>query len=423
MRRTTIFRSKLLPVLAATVLVQGAAQAQDTTQVVRQDSATVTAAEPVVQSGIHVVQTGETLWSLAGQYLGDPLLWPAIYRLNTLVVEDPHWIFPGEELHLGAPDSTLVMPGEQVVAPVAAVPGDTVGAQPLAPTLGALPSDTVQAVGRPLTPDVAAADLPPPPPPPGEGVPTIFTPRTRTIETGVEADARARNRQLMSPSDFYSAGFLTENDRLPWAEVIGAAGKPRMGSLSTLSSARIFESVELKAPAAATYQVGDTLLVAALGREVPEWGRVVVPSGILRVRESSGERVIADVLVQYGRVVSGEVAMPVEAFRNPGTTYPTPIDNGMTGTIIDVRDLHPLPGAMSIIFISRGRDDGVVPGDIFEVLRPNPPEASPETPLQQVGILQVVHVRQRSASAQLIQISGMGVKPAAPVRLIRKMPS
>ena len=115
--------------------------------------------------------------------------------------------------------------------------------------------------------------------------------------------------------------------------------------------------------------------------------------------------------------------MPIEPFRDPGTVFPTPIENGMSASIIDVRDLHPLPGARNIVFIDRGREDGLTPGDIFEVVRPNPPEASPDGLLQQVAMLQVVHVRQRSASAAIIQISNLGVKAGAPIRLIRKMPS
>ena len=34
----------------------------------------------------HTVKRGDTLWDIAKLYLGDPFLWPDIYRLNTDVV-------------------------------------------------------------------------------------------------------------------------------------------------------------------------------------------------------------------------------------------------------------------------------------------------------------------------------------------------
>ena len=94
MRRTTICRFSRLALIS---IVLGAIAAPSVAQ---QQAAS--------RPQTVVVQPGHTLWDLAEQYLGDPFLWPAIYRLNTDVVEDPHWIFPGEVLVLvpGAEERT-----------------------------------------------------------------------------------------------------------------------------------------------------------------------------------------------------------------------------------------------------------------------------------------------------------------------------
>ncbi len=47
----------------------------------------------------HIIVDGDTLWDLAAQYLGDPLLWPQLYQLNAYIA-DPDLIYPGDPILL-----------------------------------------------------------------------------------------------------------------------------------------------------------------------------------------------------------------------------------------------------------------------------------------------------------------------------------
>lgn len=46
---------------------------------------------------VHVIASGDTLWTLAGGFYGDNLLWPFLWEHNTYIT-DPHWIYPGDPL-------------------------------------------------------------------------------------------------------------------------------------------------------------------------------------------------------------------------------------------------------------------------------------------------------------------------------------
>ncbi len=405
MRKTTIFRSSCVALLAVAFAASGSsAQEPDSLQIPDQPD-------------IHVVVEGETLWDLADRYLSDPFLWPDIYRLNTLVVEDPHWIFPGEELRLVAGGAA----GQQVVIgqPVEGQPGVDVTPQVQQVVL---PPGQQQDAGAEdiLMPDALPPPGAPPPPPPSATAPTVFAPegyRGGSIVSLRNAGFWYRPIRL---GEFYAAGFLTEEQDLPWGKVLRAVGKPTLKNLSETSTTLIYSEVAIEAHGGATYQVGDSLLMAVMPRSVSGWGKVVVPTGIAVVTQTTGDGGRAVIVQQFFRVGDGQFAIPLEPFVNPGDVIPVPVQNGLTGSIITPRDVHPLVQQQNIMLIDRGRSDGVALGDVFMILLPGEREGiQPDI----VGYMQIVHTRERSASGIVLFIEDLGIGTGSPVQLIRKMPS
>ena len=223
--------------------------------------------------------------------------------------------------------------------------------------------DTLVAGGPP--PDTAQpAPVEPPPPPAEEAYHTIFD-RTRTRTEEVRDILRAYANQPYRPvrrGEFYSAGWLTERERLPWGEVLGNTAKPSIHRLTERTTAMQFQEIAVSPPARASYHVGDSLLLARITGEVPGWGEVVVPVGVARVTVVEPRQVLADVILQFSQVHDGQVALPLEPFKDPGEVRPAPVAKGLEGRVVRARDIHALGGSQQIYFIDRGRADGVVPG-------------------------------------------------------------
>ncbi|PYO96323.1 MAG: hypothetical protein DMD61_14220 [Gemmatimonadetes bacterium] len=270
--------------------------------------------------------------------------------------------------------------------------------------------------------DTAVAEAPPPEP--TETYTTIFD-RRRNATQEVRDVLRAYTNQAYRPlrrGEFYAAGFLTEGEKLPYGRVLGNTSIPAIPRLTDRSSAMPFDQIAIQPPRGASYHVGDSLLIVRVDRDIAGWGGVVVPVGVARVTELQRRQVLADVILQFARIHDGHLALPLEPFKDPGQVRPTAVEYGLQGFVIAERDIHVLAGPQQIVFINRGRAEGVTPGDIFEAFRPasNVPGSSSE---QVQIVLEIVHTRDHSASGLILNIEHPNLGPGMPVRLVRKMPS
>jgi LysM domain-containing protein len=366
----------------------------------------------------HTVNKGDTLWDLARTYMGDPLLWPEIYRLNTNVVEDPHWIYPGEILRLAPGADVSAVPATDTPPPaadsgLAAAPGDSAEAAPA--DSEALAEPQVMDL-TPNAPDDRRDNV--------DLTPLVGSSR-RNVNTGPSLEIQLRRKyRPVRRSEFYSSGFLTEEKELPLGEMLGTVAPLQIKAENRGTTAPLFSKVAVTPPAGAKYQVGDTLLVMRIGREVPGHGDVVVPTGLIRVTDASRAEVVGEVIAAYGQIHDGQRVMPAEKFDDPGTVRPVPISDGVKGRVVAHRDQQPLTGPQDVLFIDRGRADGVGLGDLFEI------RATPHSRENAAGVIdevmatvQVVHVGEKSSTARVLRVTQPDIVVGTEVRQIAKLPS
>lgn len=118
--------------------------------------AALVATTTFAQDRVHVVQPGETLWGIAGQYLQSPLHWPDVQQRNG--VDDPRRLQLGTALRLGPTavrDTAAALPASHAKADAdadanakaAARSGAGASEPPIAPTRAAWTGDPLAVAG------------------------------------------------------------------------------------------------------------------------------------------------------------------------------------------------------------------------------------------------------------------------------------
>ena len=378
--------------LASPALVRG----QDSVRTVAPDSgqpavtsAVASAAGDSAAGQTHTVKKGDTLWGLANFYLSDPFLWPEIYRLNTSIVEDPHWIYPGEVLH---------------------VPG----AAKLASTDDMMPRMQIEQVKSSL----------------GATVFSLGVSRRREESSRLSETAANYAHTAVREGDFQAAPWVERNgSHEREGRIVGSAELPGIVQASNRHRIIAQERVYITLPAGTVASRGDRFVTVAEGPELPGGARVVVPTGVVEVeRPGNGEATTVRVVQQFGDMLLGQEVAPLERISLPVEARPAPVDNGTETTVISVPSGVVLPTIGYYVILSARASDGVKLGDQFTLYResrkgPSLEGVAPVTlPEEPIARAQVVKVTDLGTTAIVISQRHPVIRAGVNARLTARMP-
>jgi LysM repeat protein len=326
--------------------------------------------QPTPMPKTHTVKRGDTLWDIAKLYLGDPFLWPEIYRLNNDVIEDPHWIFPGEVLKLPAPQA-------QVVAVTPPVPAPT----PV----------------RPVTPPVTRLDTVPPPP-------------HRAVRIG-EYVAAPWVDERGGP---HGSGYIIENGNLP-----GIAWPDR-------SRMNLYDPVMIAPPVGAVAPEHELYLSYRLGPLIEDLGQIVIPTGIIEVTRSPrhGEATVGRVVKMFGEVLQGQRLIAYDTTGALAIGRPTPVTNGHSGTVRWISSEPVLPRMQNYVVLDISRRDSLRTGDQIELYQPRQAaydENGLAIPEISIAHAQVMRVTPFGASAIITSQEQPKIEEGTAARVAAKM--
>jgi hypothetical protein len=366
----------------------------------------------------HTVKKGDTLWDLAQQYLGDPFKWPDIYRRNTASVQDPNLIYP---------DQVLVIDGD-----VAATPGTP--ADPSAPTDPAapmqmdssaapmMPADTT----APMAPSTASNDpgMSPAQAPPAM---TIFNPERYRVVRGERQSLLVRQPgAAVRSGDYLQAPFLWDPNGLVGAGTIdGTAQADGIGVTLTERPIQLYERIFIRIPAGSQGVPNERFLIVRYGPTVAGRGRVVVPTGVVKIASASvNGRADAILLTKFEDVYAADqMLIPLDTLSLTPGVFPTHVEFGTQTTVAYIYGNPVLPPIGHQIIFMAGSGDGLQPGDQLTLEREmGNDERGQALPPEAVATATVTRVTAWGASAIIIAQKDGGIVTGMRARITGKMP-
>ncbi len=332
------------------------------------------------QPGAYTIVQGDTLWDIANAHYRDPFLWPLIWKSNAFI-SDPDLIYPG---------NVLTIPGLAPVERAMAAPSEPppVQEETAAPAPVPAPAPEVASVPAPIEQD---------------SIPYFFR-KQRVESMGPEPEAPEQKRTLIAPEDarpalldnyaILSGGFVSDEPSRD--TIIGSATDPGKSIFA------YDDVIFIKVRSRQDVKVGDRFLIYQPVHRVRHpvsgrsFGRLYRVMGILKVTAVREDAPLtARITLSFSDSAPGSLLTP---YQEPAPLYPQEEKQvkDLAGHVLEVTDRRTINAQMDIVYLDKGKIDGVIPGDRFVIYTEQTNDVDvPKT----LGEAEVFLVKERTATA------------------------
>ena len=294
----------------------------------------------------YVIQRGDTLWDLSGRYLDSPWYWPKLWSYNPQV-ENPHWIYPGNPLRLAPAGAQAPARVDFIVVDDAAPPKElddlTRGNLDRAEMIG--DEDTVT-VGGPYT----------------------------------VGGMRARGPAVLRNS------FVTSNQLDASGKVVAAFEERMILTTGDRIYGRFQDPSAVKVGQKFSIYRTEGRIVHPVTHRAVGWKTVILGTARVTAVEPGKAASLVITYVNDGIERGDMIGPSVEQAQKP--LFVRPNRSALDGYIIGVQPAIVTGAAeFNVVYLDRGKADGVEVGNTFEVVRSGDPFKEPiDRPLNTPGL-------------------------------------
>ena len=312
----------------------------------------------------YTVKEGDTLWDISSRQFNNPWYWPKLWSFNPQI-SNPNWVYPGEEIKFypAGEDMPLEVEGQDL-ADVSK--GDVIGIGLESPPEE---QNLVQVAGK-----ISKLD---------------------------QVSATHRLDVFISPKELEAGGDL-------------------FSSFAQKRMLTMFDQGYIKFKKDTNVKIGDRLMVFDQPEKIympgtkDVAGYEVRVAGMMKVIRSDEKNIYtAEVVEQYRPIFRGYSILPWSSTLVVQITE-KPVETSINGVILRTGlDDRVLIGEQNVVYINRGRDDGLVDGNLLHIVTKGDGLPSrfyfadygkkdKELPLEEIGTVILVDVRDKVSTGYVV---------------------